>query len=133
VTEPVLLPAGCWWIDRDDCWEITPYPTREDAEANHADRIRSDYGWPLSVKGAFEIYPGVATQEVQRCWEIDCPECGKRAHVTRRFDTCGACEDEIVSLAIPYEDPDQVELFDVLPTHDIPGQPLSRVVVFEEA
>ncbi|MFD5089383.1 AAA family ATPase [Amycolatopsis thailandensis] len=115
MTEPVLLPAGCWWIDRDDCWEITHHPTREDAEADHADRIRGDYGYPLSVKGAFKIYPGEAKQETLRCYEIDCPECGETVHVTRRYDICGACEDDIVTPAIPYEDPDQVELFDVVP------------------
>jgi len=37
----VLLPALCWLIDRDDDWETYHHPTREDAEHEHADRVRS--------------------------------------------------------------------------------------------
>lgn len=110
------LPAPCWWIDRDDCWEITHHPTREDAEANHADRVRSDYGWALSVTGAFEVYPGQARQEPRRCYTVTCPECGTAQHVQQRFEQCGdGCGHEIKTEQIPDDDPDQTWLFTPAP------------------
>ncbi len=130
MTEPILLPTPCWWIDRDDCWEITHHATREDAEAHHADLVRSDYGYPLSVTGAFAIYPGVAKQEMQRCREITCAGCGETWHTRSRITECEECGHE--TLIIPLDDPDQTGFFEVLPTSDIEGQPLSRVITFEE-
>lgn len=130
---PVALPAQCWWIDRDDCWEITHHPTREDAEANHADRVRSDYGWVLSVAGAFAIVPGTARQEQRRCWQVTCPECGAAQHIQGRFESCvDECGYEIETEQIAPDDPNQTRFFEVLPTGDLEGQPLSRVVVFAE-
>lgn len=109
---PYTLPEPCWWIDRDDCFEITHHPTREDAEANHADRVRSDYGWVLSVQGAFEIYPGKARQEQLRCWKVTCPECGAAQHVQERFERCSyGCGYEITTEQIPEDDPNQIWLF----------------------
>jgi hypothetical protein len=110
----VALSTPCWWIDRNDCWEITHHATREDAEAHHADQIRSDYGWVLSVAGAFAIYPGVARQEPCRCYEVTCPECGDVGHHRSRFTACPAecgCEFEIEQ--IPVVDPNQAQLFEV--------------------
>ncbi|RSN05979.1 hypothetical protein DMC63_37865 [Streptomyces sp. WAC 05977] len=129
----IALPTPCWWIDRDDCWEITHHPTREDAEANHADRVRDDYGWVLSVAGAFAIVAGVPRQEPLRCWEATCPECGATGHFQRRFESCvDECGYEFEIEQIPPDDPNQARIFEVLPTHDLAGQPLSRVVLFTE-
>jgi hypothetical protein len=130
---PVALPAPCWWIDRDDCWEISHHPTREDAEADHADRVRSDYGWVLSVAGAFAIVSGVARQEPRRCRELTCPECGAVNHFQNRFESCvDECGYEVEIEQIPPDDPNQTRIFEVLPTRDLDGQPLSQVVLFAE-
>lgn len=129
----IALPAPCWWIDLDDCWEVTHHVTREDAEAHHADQVRSDHGWVLSIVGAFAIKPGTARQERQRCYLVTCPECGRRQHIQQRFESCvDECGYEIESEQILVHDPNQTRLFEVLPTHDLPGRPLSRVVVFAE-
>jgi hypothetical protein len=115
----IALATPCWWIDRGDCWEITHHATREDAEAGHADRVRSDEGWVLSVAGAFAIVPGVARQEPRRCYEVTCPECGAVGHHQTRFTACPAeCGYDFVLKQIPQTDPDQIGLFDDLPTHD---------------
>ncbi len=115
VLAAVPLSTPCWWIDRNDCWEITHHTTREDAEADHADKIRYDYGWVLSVTGAFAIYPGVARQEPRRCYEVTCPGCGVRGHHQTRFTACPAeCGHEFAVEQIPPDDdPDQTCLFDV--------------------
>lgn len=129
----LALPAPCWWIDRGDDYEVTHHPTRAEAKANHADRVRSDYGWVLSIEGAFAIVPGVTCQEPRRCWEITCPECGAPQHVQARFESCVdecGCEFEIEQIAL--DNPHQTRFFEVLPTDDLEGQPLSRVVVFAE-
>ena len=133
--EPVaiVLPAPCWWIDRDDCWEITHHPTREDAQADHADRVRSIFGWVLSVAGAFALYPGVTRQEPRRCYKVTCPECGVPQHTQDRWEACAAeCGYEIETAQIPPADPDQARLFEALPTHDIEGLSLGQVIVFAE-
>jgi hypothetical protein len=112
--EPVVvaLSTPCWWIDRGDCWEITHHATREDAEADHADRVRSDYGWPLSVAGAFAIVPGVARQEQRRCYESTCPECGAHNHIQHRYESCvDECGYEFEITQIAFNDPHQIELF----------------------
>lgn len=132
-TTESLLPAPCWWIDRDDCWEITHHPTRDDAEANHADRVRSDYGWVLSITGAFALVSGIARQEMRRCHEVTCPDCGTLQHVRERVQSCaGECGYEVVIEQIAVHDPAQTRLFEVVPTHDLAGEPLSRVVVFAQ-
>lgn len=106
------LPAPCWWVDRDDCWEITHHDTREDAEADHADRVRSDYGWVLSTSGAFEICPGRVRQEQLRCWKVTCPQCGAAQHIQHRFESCvDECGYEITTEQIPDNDPNQFPLF----------------------
>jgi hypothetical protein len=129
----VALPAPCWWIDRGDCWEITHHPTREDAHAAHADMVRSDYGWVLSVAGAFAIVPGVACQDLRRCYEVTCPECGATQHIQDRIESCvDECGYEFEIEQIALDNPHQTRFFEVLPTDDIEGQPLSRVVVFAE-
>jgi hypothetical protein len=129
----VALPVPCWWIDRDDCWETSHHPTREDVEADHADQIRADYGWVLSVGGAFAIVAGVARQEPLRCREVTCPECGGVNHVQRRFESCVyECEYEFEIEQIPPDDPNQARFFEILPTHDVDGEPLSRVVLFAD-
>src|SRR5690349_1840129 len=88
----IALSMPCWWIDRGDCWEISHYPTRDDAEADHVDSVREDHGWVLSVAGAFAIVPGVARQEQRRCHEVTCPDCGAVQHHQTRFATCvGEC------------------------------------------
>jgi hypothetical protein len=131
--EVVLLPQPRWWIDRNDAWEISHHPTREDAEADHADRVRGDHGRPLSVAGAFALVYGTARQEHQRCWEWTCPDCGCGAHSQERIADCPhECGFEFLIDQIAPDVPDQTHLFEVLPTHDLPGQPLSRVVVFAD-
>jgi hypothetical protein len=116
----VALPAPCWWIDRGDCWEITHHDSREDAEANHADSVRADDGWILSIAGAFEIVPGVARQEPCRCYKVTCPDCGAVQHHQTRFATCvGECGYEFEITQIPLIDPDQTRLFEALPTHGV--------------
>lgn len=129
----IALPVPCWWIDRDDCWEITHHATRDEAEAHHADQVRSDHGWVLSIAGAFAVVPGVARQEPRHCYLVTCPECGRRQHIQGRFESCvDECGYGIEVAQIPVDDPKQTRLFEVLPTHDLPGQPLSRIVVFAE-
>jgi hypothetical protein len=131
--EAVVLPKPCWWIDRDDDYEITHHPTRTVTEADHADRVRSDHGWVLSITGAFAIVPGTARQEMRRCFEVTCPDCGTPQHVQDRVRSCvGECGYEFVVEQIAVHDPAQTKLFEVLPTHDLPDQPLSLVVVFAE-
>jgi hypothetical protein len=133
VPNVVLLPEPCWWIDRNDCWETSHHPTREDVEADHADRVRSDYGWPLSVAGSFAIVYGVARQERGLCREWTCPTCGCTVHSQERIAHCpDDCGFTFVVDQITPDEPDQTRLFEVLPTHDLPGEPLSRVVVFVE-
>jgi hypothetical protein len=130
----VALPTPCWWIDRGDCWEITHHATREDAEVNHADQVRDDHGWVLSVVGAFDIVPGIARQEPRRCYEATCPECGAGQHLQSRHESCvDECGYEFVVEQIAPDNPAQATLFEVLPTHDLVGQPLSRIVVFADA
>lgn len=110
----VALSTPCWWIDRGDCWEITHHTTREDAEADHADRVRDDDGWVLSVAGAFAIYPGEARQEPRRCYEVTCPECGVVGHHQTRFTACPAeCGYEFEIGQIAVDNPDQMRLVDV--------------------
>jgi hypothetical protein len=134
VPDVVLLPDPCWWIDRNDAWEITHHPTREDAEAEHADQVREDNGWPLSVEGALAIIYGLARQEHQRCRAWTCPDCGSRAHTQERLALCPdeECEYEFQVDQVALDDPAQSRMFEVLPTHDLPGEPLSRIVVFAE-
>lgn len=133
VPDVVLLSGPCWWIDRNDTWEVSHHPTREDAEADHADRVRSDYGWPLSVAGAFAIVYGKARQERRRCREWTCPDCGCGAHSQDRVAVCSdGCGFEFVVEQVAQDEPAQTRMFEVLPTHDLPGEPLSRVVVFAE-
>lgn len=120
-----VLPAPCWWIDRGDCWEITHHDSREDAEAGHADRVRSDDGWILSVAGAFALVPGVARQESYRCHEVTCPACGAVQHNRQeRFGACvEECGYEFEITQAPLVDADQIRLFEVLPTHDLADLP----------
>lgn len=111
MADAVALPSPCWWIDRDDCWETTHHPTREEAVSHHTDQVRCDHGWPLSDLGAAEIMHGVPVQEERRCHELTCPECEMVVHVQERDDRCGWCEADIETEQIAPEDPDQPELF----------------------
>jgi hypothetical protein len=138
----VALPAPCWWIDRNDCWEITHHTTREQAEADHVERVSHDISHDedsvlsvaLSVAAAFAIEPGVARREPRRCYEVTCPECGSGQHVQERYERCldDGCDYEFEIEQIALDDPDQSRLFEVLPTHDLAGHPISRVVVFAD-
>lgn len=129
----VLLPTPCWWIDRGDPCETPHYPTREDAEAEHTDQVREDYGWPLSVTGAFAMVSGEVKQEHQRCREWTCPDCGCAAHTQTRITQCPhECGFEFLVEQIAPDDAAQSRMFEVLPIHDLPGQPLNRIVVFAE-
>ncbi|WP_020421142.1 hypothetical protein [Amycolatopsis sp. ATCC 39116] len=130
----VALPAPCWWIDRNDDGMITHHLTREEAETVHADQVREDHGWGLTVAGAFAIVPGLVCHEPRRCYEVTCPGCGTVQHVQDRYQACidDVCGHELEVEQIPHVAPDQTQLFDVLPTHDIEDEPLSRVVLFIE-
>lgn len=127
------IVGPCWWMDRGDCWEITHHPTREEAEADHADRIRDDYDEPLTVVAALALEPATAVQEPRRCYVVECRECGCGQHVQERVTECFECSEPVTVEQIAPDDPSQEAAFEVLPTHDIDGHPLSRVVLFEEA
>ncbi|MFE3178664.1 hypothetical protein ACFXPA_46575 [Amycolatopsis sp. NPDC059090] len=115
--EAVLLPEPCWWIDRDDDWEISHHPGREAAEADHADRVRSDYGWPLSVAGAVAIVPGEVRREARRCREWTCPDCGCVTHSQGRDASCAEeCGFEFEIAEVAPDDPAQASLFDACGT-----------------
>jgi len=127
------LAAPCWWIDRNDPWEISHHATRLAAEETHADQVREDHGWPLSVAGAFAIVPGVARREVRRCYEVTCPECGAEQHIQDHTGECvDECGYEFVIDQIALNDPEQTRLFEVLPTQDIAGQPANIVITFAD-
>jgi len=128
---PVMLSSPCWWIDRNDCWEITHHRTVEDAVANHRDRVCGDHGWILSVAGAFAIVPGEIQQEPRRCYEAVCPGCGEHVHLQYRYDECVECGHEFVIDTLPAPDDEHQEyLFEILETTGIPGKPgLAHVIV----
>lgn len=111
----VLLSTPCWWIDRGDCWEITHHATREDADAGHADRVRDEFGWILSVTGAFALVPGVARQESYRCYAMTCPVCGRRQHHhgTRFVECVDECGHEFEIEQVAPDIPGQTRLFTV--------------------
>lgn len=88
---------------------------------------------PLDPRRSAGCWPGTARRELRRRYLVTCPECGRRQHIQGRFESCmDECGHGIESALIPVDDPDQARLFEVLPTHDLAGQPLSRVVVFAE-
>lgn len=109
------LPAPCWWIDPNHLgdWEIAHHDTRGAAEEDHANQIRSEYGWVLTVAGAFAILPGRAVQEVRRCYVVSCPGCEQRRHVQKRFEACAGCGYRVEKPQIPLDDPRQLRLFTV--------------------
>lgn len=86
-----LLTTPCWWVDRHDPWEIIHDRTRDRAEQRHADQVRQDEGFPLSVQGAFERSQGDLVQETVSCYEFDCPECGDCCHQQERSGNCVWC------------------------------------------
>lgn len=86
-----LLTTPCWWVDCHDPWEIMHYSTREEAEQRHADDVRKDEGFPLSVQGAFERSPSDLVQENVCCYGFDCPACGSGCHQQERSGECVFC------------------------------------------
>jgi hypothetical protein len=86
-----LLPTPCWWVDCSDPWEIMHYSTREAAEQQHVNMVRADEGYPLSIKGVFEVAPGELVQETERCYQFDCPACGDGCHLQERSGECVWC------------------------------------------
>jgi hypothetical protein len=88
---PKLLTTPCWWVDRNDAWEITHYPTPEKAEDWHVKGVREDHGFPLSIAGAFTVSPGELVQETVCCYEFDCPECGDGCHQQELSGECVWC------------------------------------------
>lgn len=86
-----LLTTPCWWVDRHDPWEITHYPSREEAEQQHVDDVRADEGFPLTAAGVFERTHAELVQEKACCWEFDCPACGSCCHQQERSGECWIC------------------------------------------
>jgi hypothetical protein len=88
---PKLLTTPCWWVNTNDCWEISHFPTREKAEDWHIKGVRRDHGTPLSIAGAFEREPAEVAQETECCYELDCPDCGDSCHQQELVGECVWC------------------------------------------
>jgi hypothetical protein len=127
-------PEPCWWMDRGDCWEITHHPTREDAEADHADQVRSDYGWPLSLAGCLEIVPASPRREKIPCQSVRCPDCDTDIHYIGAGEVCcDECDEVLIAKGeCHFPDPDQEYLFDVLTAPDDTGQVVTHLVLCQE-
>lgn len=113
--EVELLPTPCWWVDRDDPWEIRHYATRQEAVNHHVAMVRDDHGMPWSEAGAFDVVPGVVTEQPRRCWSWECPDCGARCHTYARVAGCvDECGFSFVIDAIAEDNPDQGRLFEAV-------------------
>jgi hypothetical protein len=80
----------CWFVERNDPWEIQHFATLLAAGRAHVDSVREHHGYPWSVAHIFaEISPATITRCPEPCIEFTCPECGTTCH--RFAAECARC------------------------------------------